>query len=73
VLPIAPVLNLKQALDNPFVEEVGMVSQVPHPRKDDLKLLANPLKFDGERLSQQPCSPLGADQTISQAPGRQAA
>lgn len=73
VLPIAPVLNLKQALDNPFVEEVGMVSQVPHPQKDDLKLLANPLKFDGERLSQSPCNPLGADQSMALAPTKQAA
>lgn len=62
VLPIAPVLDLKQALDNPFVDEAGMVTTVPHPFKPDMKLLANPLKFDGRRLAQAPCHPLGADQ-----------
>ncbi|MFS8977162.1 CoA transferase [Cupriavidus necator] len=62
VLPIAPVLDLKQALDNPFVDEAGMVTTVPHPFKPDMKLLANPLKFDGQRLAQAPCHPLGADQ-----------
>ena len=39
----------------------GMVSAVPHPAKGDLRVLANPLRIDGERLTQAACSPLGAD------------
>ncbi|MFO0997448.1 MAG: CoA transferase [Alphaproteobacteria bacterium] len=58
VLPVSPVYTVQQALENPFVEEVGMVRDVPHPLKPDLKLLGNPLKFDGARLSQQVCQPL---------------
>jgi hypothetical protein len=38
-----------------------MVSAVPHPAKGELRVLANPLRIDGERLAQSACSPLGAD------------
>ena len=60
VLPISPVLTVKQAFENPFVQEIDMVRAVPHPQDADMKLLGNPLKFDGARLSQQPCRPLEA-------------
>lgn len=60
-LPIAPVNDLAQALDSPFVARSGMVSTVRHPSRPALKVLANPIKLNGERLSQTVCSPLGAD------------
>jgi crotonobetainyl-CoA:carnitine CoA-transferase CaiB-like acyl-CoA transferase len=60
-LPVGPVYNVAQAVANPFVETVGMVRNVPHPAKPDFRLLANPLKVDGERLEQRVCSALGAD------------
>jgi crotonobetainyl-CoA:carnitine CoA-transferase CaiB-like acyl-CoA transferase len=60
-LPIAPVHDLAQALESPFVARTGMISQVRHPARPSFKVLANPLKFNGERLSQAVCSPLGAD------------
>ena len=59
VLPIAPVLTVKQAFENPFLDEIDMVRPVPHPQDADMKLLGNPLKFDGARLPQRPCRPLG--------------
>lgn len=58
VLPVSPVLTVPQALDNPFVQEVDMVRAVPHPLAPDLKLLANPLKFDGIRPTQRVCGSL---------------
>ncbi|WP_428678301.1 CaiB/BaiF CoA transferase family protein [Reyranella sp.] len=61
LLPAAPVYRLDQALDSSFARETGMVSSVPHPLKGDLRILANPLRIDGERLAQSACSPLGAD------------
>ncbi|WP_425069667.1 CaiB/BaiF CoA transferase family protein [Reyranella sp.] len=61
LLPAAPVYRLDQALDSSFARETGMVSTVPHPMKGDLRILANPLRIDGERLAQSACSPLGAD------------
>lgn len=57
-LPISPVLTVGQALENPFLREIDMLRPVPHPRNAELKLLGNPLKFNGERLSQRVCRPL---------------
>lgn len=62
-LPVAPVYTLGQALDNPFLAELGMVRNVPHPRRADFKALANPIRLDGERLPSQAASALGADST----------
>jgi crotonobetainyl-CoA:carnitine CoA-transferase CaiB-like acyl-CoA transferase len=63
VLPISPVLTVEQALQNPFLEEIDMVRSVPHPRDPEMKLLGNPLKFNGERLSQRVCRPLDQAET----------
>jgi crotonobetainyl-CoA:carnitine CoA-transferase CaiB-like acyl-CoA transferase len=64
VLPVAPVYDLEQALDNPFVREVGMVSEVPHPLKPNMKVLSTPLKFDGQRPSQVAGHSLGQDNEL---------
>jgi crotonobetainyl-CoA:carnitine CoA-transferase CaiB-like acyl-CoA transferase len=49
VVPVAPVSNLKQALDSDFAAERGMVEEVPHPQRPDLRTLASPFLIDGER------------------------
>jgi crotonobetainyl-CoA:carnitine CoA-transferase CaiB-like acyl-CoA transferase len=61
VLPIAPVLELPQALDSPFLRATEMIHTIGHPAKPDMRVLSNPIKINGERLSQKPCSPYGAD------------
>ena len=61
LLPAAPVYRLDQALDSGFACETGMVAAVPHPVKGSLRVIANPLRIDGERPAQSACSPLGAD------------
>ncbi|MDP1910732.1 MAG: CoA transferase [Hyphomicrobium sp.] len=61
VLPVAPVLDLAQALENPFLRSTGMIRDTPHPAKPDLRTLANPIKINGKRLEQTVCSQLGAD------------
>lgn len=63
-IPIAPVFDVDQALDSAFTRETAMVSSVAHPHCEELKVLANPIKIDGQRLSQTACSALGADNTI---------
>jgi crotonobetainyl-CoA:carnitine CoA-transferase CaiB-like acyl-CoA transferase len=60
VLPIAPVYELNEALEAPFVTK-RMVANVPHPSRRDLRILANPIKINGQRLSQKVCPPAGAD------------
>ncbi|NDH63711.1 MAG: CoA transferase [Alphaproteobacteria bacterium] len=61
VLPAAPVNRLDAALDSSFARETGMVSAVPHPVKGTLRVIANPIRIDGERPAQAACAPLGAD------------
>jgi crotonobetainyl-CoA:carnitine CoA-transferase CaiB-like acyl-CoA transferase len=61
VLPVAPVLDLAQALDSPFLRTTDMIHTIGHPAKPDMRVLSNPIKINGERLEQQPCSPYGAD------------
>jgi crotonobetainyl-CoA:carnitine CoA-transferase CaiB-like acyl-CoA transferase len=63
VVPIAPVLDIAQAVDNPYLAETQMISNVPHPAKPNLRALANPIKINGKRLEQSVCPPLGADNT----------
>jgi crotonobetainyl-CoA:carnitine CoA-transferase CaiB-like acyl-CoA transferase len=61
VLPISPVYSLADALDSPFLRDNRMVSRVPHPARPDMRVLSNPIKINGQRLSQRVCSPVGAD------------
>jgi crotonobetainyl-CoA:carnitine CoA-transferase CaiB-like acyl-CoA transferase len=61
VLPIAPVYDLDQALESPFLESNRMVAKVPHPARADMRVLSNPIKINGQRLSQRVCPPAGAD------------
>jgi len=60
-LPIAPVLGLQAALANPHVQAVGMVQALPHAQDAGFRVLANPIKLDGQRLPGRGCSALGAD------------
>ena len=59
-IPLAPVNELRAAVDNPFVGEAGMVSEVDHPT-GKLRMLANPLRLGGERLPQRVAPPFDAD------------
>ncbi len=59
-IPIAPVLDIAQALDNPYVCDVDMLQDVAHASGNQ-RLLRNPIKLDGQRLSGNACPPLNAD------------
>src|SRR6201991_3553466 len=61
VLPIAPVLELPQALDSPFLQATEIIHTISHPAKPAMRVLSNPIKIDGQRLEQTPCSAYGAD------------
>jgi crotonobetainyl-CoA:carnitine CoA-transferase CaiB-like acyl-CoA transferase len=61
ILPIAPVLELDEALESPFLRTNKMIASVPHPHRADMRVLANPIKINGQRLGQRVCSPPGAD------------
>jgi crotonobetainyl-CoA:carnitine CoA-transferase CaiB-like acyl-CoA transferase len=55
------VLELDEALESPFLRSNKMIAHVPHPERPGMRVLANPIKINGERLSQQVCSAPGAD------------
>jgi crotonobetainyl-CoA:carnitine CoA-transferase CaiB-like acyl-CoA transferase len=60
-VPAAPIYAVDQAFSNPFMLESGMVTSVNHPAAPALRVLASPLKVDGQRLERAACSALGAD------------
>jgi crotonobetainyl-CoA:carnitine CoA-transferase CaiB-like acyl-CoA transferase len=69
------VYDVAQALDSPFVAQSGMVQAVPHPDRPDLRVLASPIKIDGERPALTPAPKLGeANEALLErgAPGGQA-
>jgi crotonobetainyl-CoA:carnitine CoA-transferase CaiB-like acyl-CoA transferase len=60
-LPAAPVNDMRQALENPFVAATGMIRNTPHPLHAEFRSFANPIKLDGQRLTARCAPALGAD------------
>lgn len=58
-IPCAPVYDLPQALNNPYIRDIGMVRQVPHSAKAEMEILGNPIKIDGQRLAGKAAVPMG--------------
>ena len=61
VVPASPVYGLAEALENPFVEEMQMIATVPHAMRPDFRMLANPIRVDGQRLPSRTAPKLGED------------
>jgi crotonobetainyl-CoA:carnitine CoA-transferase CaiB-like acyl-CoA transferase len=59
VVPVSPVHGLAEALENPYLEEMGMIASVPHPARPDFRMLANPIRVDGQRLPSGTAPKLG--------------
>ena len=60
-LPAAPVYDMAQALENPFVSAIGMIRATPHPQRPGFRSFANPIRLDEQRLPAKVASGLGAD------------
>lgn len=60
-VPVAPVYELADALDNPWLQTIGMRDTVDHPDRGDVQILASPIKLNGERLPNRAAPLLGAD------------
>lgn len=60
-VPVSPVYDLAQALDNPFLSETAMIDTVAHVDREDLRVLANPIRLNGSRLPAQAAPLLGND------------
>ena len=57
-VPCAPVHDLEQALDNPFVAERGDVQLLDHPDRPGFKLVASPIRM-GAPVPARPAPKLG--------------
>ncbi|MGQ0523859.1 MAG: CaiB/BaiF CoA transferase family protein [Betaproteobacteria bacterium] len=62
-VPAAPVLDVAQALDNPFVTDHERILNVPHAPAagGSYRMVAPPVRVAGERSPPQPAPELGAD------------
>ena len=62
-VPAAPVYDIAEALDNPYVTEIDMIYEAEHPLVKDgkIRLLSSPYKFNGERLKGGSAPAFGAD------------
>ncbi|TRX55070.1 CaiB/BaiF CoA transferase family protein [Thalassomonas sp. M1454] len=58
-LPVAPVYDLPQALNNPYLRETGAIQKVPHSQNPDMEVVANPIRLNGQRLQSKACVTLG--------------
>ena len=58
---MAPVYDLPNALDNPFVASIGMMQTMTHREFGEYRGLSNPIKIDQQRLQTHCGAGLGAD------------
>jgi crotonobetainyl-CoA:carnitine CoA-transferase CaiB-like acyl-CoA transferase len=59
-VPFAPVLNVDEALENPFARKRAMIASVDHPDcEDGFAVLASPIQIDGERAAPRRAPKLG--------------
>jgi formyl-CoA transferase/CoA:oxalate CoA-transferase len=56
-VPAAPVADVKDVLESPQTEALGMLQRLEHPRIDDLQLPALPLSFDRARVLHRAAPP----------------
>jgi crotonobetainyl-CoA:carnitine CoA-transferase CaiB-like acyl-CoA transferase len=60
-IPVAPVYDLPNALDNPFVASIGMMQTMTHREFGEYRGLSNPIKIDQQRMQTDCGAGLGAD------------
>ena len=62
-VPAAPINDIGQAMNNPFVHERNAIHEFPHPvdPNENFKMVAHPIKSSGEKPLQRPAPRLGAD------------
>jgi crotonobetainyl-CoA:carnitine CoA-transferase CaiB-like acyl-CoA transferase len=60
-VPAAPVLDVGQALENPFLAERKAIQDLDHPAAGPFRMLATPIRVAGADFPANPAPELGAD------------
>ena len=60
-VPVAPVFDLAQALESPYAIARGLVQSFDHPARKDFRMIASPVRVDGEIPPGRPAPSLGFD------------
>ena len=58
-VPAAPIYDLAQALENPFVTEHGRLQTLAHPTEGPYRMVAPPVRCPGEDAPARPAPALG--------------
>jgi crotonobetainyl-CoA:carnitine CoA-transferase CaiB-like acyl-CoA transferase len=58
-VPAAPINDLAQALENPFVTEHGRLQTLPHRERGSYRMVASPVRCEGEQQPARPAPALG--------------
>jgi succinate--hydroxymethylglutarate CoA-transferase len=58
-VPAAPILDLAQALENPFVREHGRLQEVTGPAREPYRMVAPPVRCEGEKAPARAAPGLG--------------
>ena len=60
-VPAAPLNDVAQALENPYVTERGRIQELAQPGGQTVRVLASPVQLPGETYAAQPAPTLGGD------------
>ncbi|SFC48516.1 Crotonobetainyl-CoA:carnitine CoA-transferase CaiB [Marinospirillum celere] len=62
-VPCGPINNLEQVFADPQVQHRGMELKLPHPEAGEVRLVSNPIRFDGQALNSSSAPPLLGEHT----------
>ncbi len=61
MMPAAPVYDIGEAMENPFLAETGRLQTLTHPTAGNYRLVAPPVRNTGDTVPPLPAPSLGAD------------
>ncbi|SFX54411.1 CaiB/BaiF CoA transferase family protein [Marinospirillum alkaliphilum] len=66
-VPCGPINRLDQVFADPQVQHRGLQLTLPHPQAGEVKLVSNPVRFDGKALNAETAPPLLGEHTTDVA------
>jgi crotonobetainyl-CoA:carnitine CoA-transferase CaiB-like acyl-CoA transferase len=62
-VPVSPLYNMKEVLEDPQVLHLGITEEVEHPKAGKAKFIAGPVRFEGLSVEKSGPSPLPGEHT----------